>query len=113
MIRGAVAFGLVLRIDKEVENRPVIVTTALTLVILTTVFMGSTVSTLAKVFFNLKKEEEGVLDHDINASHHEEVMHPNFENTMNKSAVQPGAKSWIRNLDRNKLKPFLLHKPND
>lgn len=53
MIRGAVAFGLVLRIDKEVENRPVIVTTALTLVILTTVFMGSTVSTLAKVFFNL------------------------------------------------------------
>ena len=51
MIRGAVAFGLVLRIDMHVENRPVIVTTALTLVVMTTVLMGSTVSTLSKAFF--------------------------------------------------------------
>lgn len=88
MIRGAVAFGLVLRIDEDVLNRPVIVTTALTLVIVTTVFMGSTVSTLAKVFFKLK-EEDALLDHaashGVNISHHEEVLHPNFENTMSKS----------------------------
>ena len=46
MIRGAVAFGLVLRVDKGIENRSVIVTTALTLVIVTTVFLGSTVATV-------------------------------------------------------------------
>jgi hypothetical protein len=41
-----VAFGLVLRIDKSVENRPVIVTTALSLVVFTTVVLGSTVATV-------------------------------------------------------------------
>lgn len=46
LIRGAVAFGLVLRIDKSIENRSVIVTTALTLVVFTTVFLGSTVATV-------------------------------------------------------------------
>jgi len=51
MIRGAVAFGLVLRIDKSIENRSVIVTTALTLVVFTTVFLGSTVATVQKFLF--------------------------------------------------------------
>lgn len=46
VIRGAVAFGLVLRIDKSVENKPVIVTTSLCLVIFTTIVMGSTVATV-------------------------------------------------------------------
>jgi NhaP-type Na+/H+ or K+/H+ antiporter len=46
MIRGAVAFGLVLRIDKQVENRPVIITTALSLVVFTTIVLGSTVATV-------------------------------------------------------------------
>lgn len=84
MIRGAVAFGLVLRIDEDVENRPVIVTTALTLVVMTTVFMGSTVSTLSKAFFSLKADEHS---HNLlpNASLHEEVKHPNFDESMNRS----------------------------
>jgi hypothetical protein len=46
MIRGAVAFGLVLRIEPEVENRSVIVTTSLALVVTTTVVLGSTVATV-------------------------------------------------------------------
>lgn len=47
MIRGAVAFGLVLRIDEgAIDNRSVIVTSSLTLVIASTIFMGSTVSTV-------------------------------------------------------------------
>jgi NhaP-type Na+/H+ or K+/H+ antiporter len=51
MIRGAVAFGLVLRIDKSIDNRSVIVTTALALVIFTTVILGSTVATVQKILF--------------------------------------------------------------
>lgn len=41
MIRGAIAFGLVLRVDESVANRDVIVTTSLTLVIVTTIIYGS------------------------------------------------------------------------
>ena len=47
MIRGAIAFGLVLRIDgKKFANRDIIVTTTLVLVIFTTVFMGSVLGLL-------------------------------------------------------------------
>ena len=46
MIRGAVAFGLVLRIPNSVANRSVIVTTSLALVVFTTVVMGCTVATV-------------------------------------------------------------------
>ena len=51
MIRGAVAFGLVLRIDQSVENRSVIITTSLSLVVFTTVILGSTVATVQKCLF--------------------------------------------------------------
>lgn len=46
MIRGAIAFGLVLRIDQAYENRGVIVTSSLLLVVFTTVVNGSTVGLL-------------------------------------------------------------------
>lgn len=51
MIRGAVAFGLVLRIDGSLPNRSVIVTSSLVLVVVSTIFMGSTVSTVQRVLF--------------------------------------------------------------
>lgn len=80
IIRGAVAFGLVLRIDESVEHRSVIVTTSLALVCFTTIFLGSTVATVQRCLFGKKgKEHEeghGILDHD--QSHHEEVIHPNM-----------------------------------
>jgi len=66
MIRGAIAFGLVLRIHGgEEANRKVIVTTALMLVVFTTVFCGSTVGLLQKCLFKgiekdkAKEKEEG------------------------------------------------------
>ena len=80
-IRGAVAFGLVLRIDESVEHRSVIVTTSLALVCFTTIVMGATVATVQKCLFgkpkhgeNIENGEEG----DHNVSHHEEVIHPNM-----------------------------------
>jgi len=51
MIRGAIAFGLVLRIDDSYTNRDVIVTTSLSLVVFTTVVFGSTVGVLGKCLF--------------------------------------------------------------
>jgi len=52
LIRGAIAFGLVLRIDGgDVEHRSVIVTTCLTLVVFTTIFFGATVGSMQAYLF--------------------------------------------------------------
>ncbi len=41
MIRGAIAFGLVLRLPSNLEYRDVLITTSLTLVVGTTIVFGS------------------------------------------------------------------------
>jgi hypothetical protein len=46
VIRGAIAFGLVLRLDESLENRNVIITTVLALVIVTTIIFGATMTIL-------------------------------------------------------------------
>ena len=57
MIRGAIAFGLVLRIDDSYTNRGVIVTTSLSLVVFTTVVIGSTVGLLQVWLFEKETPE--------------------------------------------------------
>lgn len=57
MIRGAIAFGLVLRIDDSYTNRGVIVTTSLSLVVFTTVVIGSTVGLLQLWLFQKEEPE--------------------------------------------------------
>lgn len=51
VIRGAIAFGLVLRIDKSFAGRELITTTCLSLVLLTTIIFGSTVGLLGSCLF--------------------------------------------------------------
>jgi len=58
MIRGAIAFGLVLRISPSFVNRDVIVTTSLSLVIFTTVVFGSVLGSLQSCLMPETKEEE-------------------------------------------------------
>lgn len=59
MIRGAIAFGLVLKIDhKTFSNRPIIVTTTLVLVIFTTVVGGGVLGLLQNCLFG--KDENAV-----------------------------------------------------
>ena len=82
MIRGAVAFGLVLRIPFTVKNRSVIVTTSLTLVVFTTIVLGCTVATIQKILFSSemkevneqKKKKKGE-----KGGEHEMFMHPNLD----------------------------------
>ena len=47
LIRGAIAFGLVLRLDQGLPNRELIITTALTIVVGTTIFFGSLVGLIS------------------------------------------------------------------
>jgi ABC-type transporter Mla maintaining outer membrane lipid asymmetry permease subunit MlaE len=59
MIRGAIAFGLVLKIDKKMfKNADIIVTTTLVLVIFTTVLFGAVLGLLQNCLFGRTKEED-------------------------------------------------------
>ena len=51
LIRGAIAFGLVLRIEPSFAGRDLIVTTCLTLVVTTTIIFGSTASLVSYCLF--------------------------------------------------------------
>lgn len=61
LIRGAIAFGLVLRVDDFFPNRELIVTTVLSLVVFTTIACGSTVGLLSSCLF---KETDGDAEQD-------------------------------------------------
>jgi hypothetical protein len=91
MIRGAVAFGLVLRLNPAIPNRSVIITSSLVLVIGTTIFMGSTVATLQRILFGDLTKKQGGESHEVhgdhNESHHEMFMHPNYDASPNVSAA--------------------------
>ena len=79
MIRGAIAFGLVLRVDKSVTNRSVILTTCLTLVVFTTVFLGATVGLVQKCLFSADIVNDDLQSVASEASVHYEALHPNEE----------------------------------
>lgn len=122
IIRGAVAFGLVLRIDETVEHRSVIVTTSLALVCFTTIFLGSTVATVQRCLFGKHPKAEGEEHDDPNASHHEQVIHPNLGEDKEEEDVTPmsvGAdgkavktvpcSKLLKKADKELIKPFLIY----
>jgi len=117
MIRGAIAFGLVLRLDHSLPNRKVIITTSLCLVIVTTLLFGSMLPCLSKILLKKedgdqsahghsppkpvkKKSDKGKLDADKSnseeenndqPSYHDLLIHPNFEDN-DVSMAQPRKK---------------------
>ena len=126
MIRGAVAFGLVLRIEPEVEHRSVIVTTSLALVCFTTIVLGSTVATMQRCLFGKiehgTKLNEEIDGHDLNESHHDEFVHPNMEDVKKEAenpatplTETPGGKKnscikYLKRMDVAVIKPLLIYK---
>ncbi len=58
LIRGAIAFGLVLQVSDKVSHKEVIVTTALTLVIFTTVIFGSLMPLVQKCLLGKEMKKE-------------------------------------------------------
>jgi len=83
MIRGAIPFGLVLRLDKSLPHRGLIITTTLSLVATTTIFFGFTMSFMEKLLisgFNKKGDEYKAMrdDDDEDSDYSEEdFYHPN------------------------------------
>ncbi len=62
MIRGAIAFGLVLKISDEVAEKDVIITTSLTLVVVTTILYGSMMPLVQRTLVPPKEEEKHEYD---------------------------------------------------
>jgi hypothetical protein len=129
MIRGAIAFGLVLRIDKRSPNRSVIVTTSLALVIFTTVVFGSTVGVVSKYLFSDEKEgepddyisapqskrtdweEESLASVDLSGSdesHYSRVLHPNEIKSTRK--IYTGCAKYLNRFDELVMKPIFIYK---
>ena len=91
LIRGAIAFGLVLRIDDSFEARDLIVTTCLSLVLVTTILFGSTIGLIGDCLFKKDGEIDQTaadaidvtnIDDDVSAgssesSEYSEIQHPN------------------------------------
>ena len=138
MIRGAIAFGLVLHIDEEYsENRSVIVSTSLALVVFTTVVFGSTVGLLSKCLFDDKKDEnnksqisvreeffgsdqESEISSECDTSdsneedeEEDEFKHPNRDSfskwtISRKDRKKGGCKSWLKMIDISYLRPHFI-----
>lgn len=121
IIRGAVAFGLVLRIDNTVTHRPVIVTTSLTLVCFTTIVFGSTVATVQRLLFGKPEHIKEGGDHGLDISHHEEFKAYNEEegkeednditpgSDTNQSVKKLSFKQLMRIKDKTVVKPLLIY----
>jgi len=139
MIRGAIAFGLVLRLDTSNPNRDVIVTTSLSLVIFTTVVFGSTVGVLSKCLFGSNVEEtikkiysskpttlvstpenpdgddsfESVDLSELSddESSYERLIHPNEEHAPKTHRHHyRGCSKYLHRLDEMIMKPILIYR---
>ena len=104
LIRGAIAFGLVLRVDDFFPNRELIVTTVLSLVVFTTIFCGSTVGLLSSCLF----KEDGENDED-DQSEHSVMDHPNFIKD-DKFVSSEDTANWWQNLEANYLQPWFVYR---
>ena len=134
MIRGAIAFGLVLRLDKHLPNRSVIVTTSLWLVLATTLIFGTLLPFLSKILLSPSsepakedemKELENVGDDNKSNSEgesqseesfHDLLIHPNFD--AGSQTVASGKKKkrrfgcvhYFKKFDEVILRPVLIYK---
>lgn len=122
MIRGAIAFGLVLRVDSFFPNKDVIVTTCLALVVLTTIVCGSTVGLLSACLF-VKEDNDNFTAADgciIDDPQQRFVSNPPFDTTksvdnhsMSTNHKTKGfvwAKSSCRRFEAGNLRDFFIYK---
>ena len=83
VIRGAIAFGLVLKLDNNLPQRKVIITTVLSLVIITTIIFGALMTTL-KVFL-------------LEVDHDESNSSEKSSSPLNQVAVRDGFPTFTHN----------------
>ena len=125
LMRGAIALGLVLRIQSDFANREVIVTTCLALVVFTTIFFGSTTALVGKLFLpqldSLECQEFEDEDSDTSrkeirhineATNEQSALHdtllPRINNKKRPKKLKCG--DYWKRLDEYILRPIFIHK---
>jgi NhaP-type Na+/H+ or K+/H+ antiporter len=120
MIRGAIAFGLVLKIEDDFPNKELITTTCLALVVFTTIVFGSTVGLLSDCLFRKENEEKKLLLKQAtdNVSQSEKpsqqkesnlMLHPNFERSHTAKISEESDSCW-ESFNRKYVKPTFCFK---
>jgi len=119
MIRGAIAFGLVLRVDDFFPNKDVIVTTCLALVVLTTIVFGSTVGLLSACLFH-KEDNDDFVAAEGSMAEQRFVSNPPFDttasvghnsvSTVHKTKGFNWAKSRFRRFEADNIRKFFIYK---
>lgn len=114
MIRGAIAFGLVLKIEDSVVNRQVITTTCLSLVVFTTVFCGSTVGLLSACLFPKGSEEHheksGTGQSETESDDPEYEKHANYGADAHADCQKDKKeRGCLQKLDEDYLRPCFLY----
>ena len=121
MIRGAIAFGLVLKIDEKTSpNRGIIITTTLTLVIFTTVVMGSLLGVLQNCLFGkeaggeAEEKKLGGIDQplmsgsDVHPNEAPALEHPN-QSAAEQEKNEAGCGSRFGDFEKKYIKPIFVH----
>ena len=96
MIRGAIAFALVMKIPKigeasceandpvadcfSIQNYDLMVTTTFAIVVFTTLVFGTFMAMVGRIWVPPKVKEE---HDDLNESHHHLIVHPNEQQDLN------------------------------
>jgi NhaP-type Na+/H+ or K+/H+ antiporter len=65
LVRGTIAFALVLKISPENTNRGVIVTTTLMIVVVTTLVFGSAMPFMSRLFLNTNESLSPMKDKEL------------------------------------------------
>lgn len=79
VIRGAIAFGLVLRLEVGLTNRSVLITTVLTLVIITTIIFGAIMTLLKTALLDAKVIVAATPDGSIEEEEAKDLFKDNIE----------------------------------
>lgn len=113
LIRGAISFGLVLRIPAAIDVGGVITTTCLAVVVSTTIIFGSTAGLVGKCLFYKASDDCETLSDDANSSIASQENLTNEDDYIRADKLnkrRSGCAKYFKKFDNEILKPILIRK---
>jgi len=105
LMRGSIAFGLVLKISDDFPDRDIIVTTSLTLIVVTTLIFASTTGAVRRWLLDKQPINLDASQSAVTKSH--ELIVPLLAPPKQKSL---GFADYMKRLDEYILRPLLIYK---
>lgn len=105
-MRGAIAFGLVLKISDDFPGRDVIITTCLAVIVITTLVFATTTCSVGKLL--LYKSEANPKPQETSSVNTEPLKVPLLPNETGLKKL--GFTDYVKRLDEYILRPLLIFK---